>query len=320
MSTWSISEDRATNVRLQRSRAPRVSVVVPARNEARNLEVVLPELPQVHEVILVDGSSKDGTIETARRVMPDIKVVRQTRRGKGNALACGFAAATGDIVVMFDADGSADPKEIERFVATLVEGADFAKGTRFVEGGGSDDITVIRKLGNYFLNTTTNILFRTKYTDLCYGYNAFWRDIVGVIDLRDPAIIDTDGAIQWGDGFEVETIINCRVAAAGLSIVEVPSVERLRIFGESNLNAVSDGLRVLRTIMTERMRARRTRAAAVAIAPASASTLASVPELVAESPTAASAQVPVQRQEVVDLRDHQRAHTMSDSELAGETA
>ena len=139
---------------------PKVSIVVPARNEARNLEVILPELPAVHEVILVDGHSVDDTIETARRVMPDIKVVQQTRRGKGNALACGFASVSGDIIVMFDADGSADPAELPAFVAALTAGADFAKGSRYMHEGGSEDITRLRNMGNFTLGALANGLMR----------------------------------------------------------------------------------------------------------------------------------------------------------------
>jgi glycosyltransferase involved in cell wall biosynthesis len=241
--------------------SPRVSIVVPALNEARNLEVILPQLPDVHEVILVDGNSVDGTTETALRVRPDIVTVKQARKGKGNALAAGFAAVTGDIVVMFDADGSAAPAEIERFIETLKAGADFAKGSRFVKGGGSKDITVIRKAGNWFLNTLFNVGFRSQYTDLCYGYNAFWTDLTPVLDLPDhTAPMAANGRMQWGDGFEIETVINCRFAAAGVEIVEVPSVEERRIFGESNLHAVSDGLRVLKTLMTEWRRQRSLRA------------------------------------------------------------
>ena len=133
----------------ERVSAERVSVVIPARNEARNLPYVLGSLPPgLHEVILVDGHSEDDTIEVARQIRPDIKIVRQTRRGKGNALACGFAEVTGDIIVMLDADGSADPNEIASLCGGAASGADFAKGTRFSKGGSSHDITRIRRLGN----------------------------------------------------------------------------------------------------------------------------------------------------------------------------
>lgn len=236
--------------------SPRISIVIPARNEARNLELILPELPDVHQVILVDGNSVDGTIETALRIMPNIDVVRQTRKGKGNALACGFAAVTGDIIIMFDADGSANPSEIPDYIAALMNGADVAKGSRFAPGGGSEDITRIRSLGNLALNSITNTLLRTKYTDLCYGYNAFWVRVLPHLDLPDVSTpLRADGKMHWGDGFEIETIINCRIAIAGLVTVEVPSVERSRIHGASNLNAVSDGIRVALTILSEKKRA-----------------------------------------------------------------
>jgi hypothetical protein len=249
---------------MQRTGNPRVSVVVPTRNEARNLEVVLPAIaavrPAVHEIIVVDGNSVDGTIETARRVLPWVRVITQTRKGKGNAMACGFAAATGDVIVMFDADGSADPAEIPAFVRALIDGADFAKGSRFVRGGGSDDITLLRKSGNAGLNGVANALFGTAYTDLCYGYNAFWADILPVLDLPPiDAPAPPDGSMLWGDGFEIETVLNCRVAAAGLKITEVPSMERERIFGQTNLRTFADGTRVLRTLAAERRRASRRR-------------------------------------------------------------
>jgi glycosyltransferase involved in cell wall biosynthesis len=250
---------------MQRTGNPRVTVVVPTRNEARNLEVVLPAIaavqPAVHEIVVVDGGSVDGTVDTAQRVLPAAKVIHQTRRGKGNAMACGFAAATGDVIVMFDADGSADPAEIPAFVSALVAGADFAKGSRFAAGGGSDDITLLRRTGNAGLNGVANALFGTSYTDLCYGYNAFWADLLPLLDLPDPdATAPTDGML-WGDGFEIETVLNCRVAAAGLKITEVPSVERQRIFGETNLRTFADGSRVLRTLLAEHRRADRRKAA-----------------------------------------------------------
>ena len=230
--------------------SPTVTIVVPARNEARNLELVLPSLPDVHEVIVVDGHSTDHTEEAVRRTLPSARFIQQTRRGKGNALACAFEAATGDIIVMFDADGSADASEIAAFVSTLVAGADFAKGSRVLGDGGSEDITLLRDSGNRALTAITNVLFGTTYTDLCYGYNAFWRDILPVLALPSPDATEP----QWGDGFEIETLINTRVAAAKLQIHEVPSVELARIHGESNLNTFRDGSRVLRTIVSERRR------------------------------------------------------------------
>jgi glycosyltransferase involved in cell wall biosynthesis len=238
-----------------------VSLVIPARNEARNLELVLPELPVIDEVILVDGNSVDGTADVARAMMPDIKVVNQTRTGKGNALSCGFAAAAGDVIVTFDADGSADPAEIGRFVDALTAGADYAKGCRFRPGGGSYDITIVRQLGARLLSNATNALFRTSFSDLCYGYNAFWRDVVPEFDLPAIGGADRDAAMCWGDGFEIETVLNCRAAAAGLKITEVPSIERRRWFGETNLRTFVDGTRVLRTIIVEWRRMLRVRAA-----------------------------------------------------------
>ena len=233
---------------------PKVSVVIPTLNEARNLPHVFADLPAgLHEVIIVDGNSVDDTVATARRLRPGVRINRQNRSGKGNALACGFAAATGDIIAMVDADGSADPAEIPQFVQALLDGADFAKGTRFAAGGGSCDITRLRRLGNRMLSGLVNLLCRTRYSDLCYGYNAFWRHHAPVFGLYTESDVPAgSGTRLWGDGFEVETLINIRVAQAGLKVTEVASYEHSRIHGVSNLNATSDGWRVLRTIFAER--------------------------------------------------------------------
>ena len=218
-----------------------ISVVIPTLNEAKNLPFVFEHLNQydIAEVILVDGYSTDETVAVAKALRPDIRVVEQSCRGKGNALKHGFAAASGDIIVMLDADGSADPHEIPAFVSVLVDGADFAKGSRFSNGGGSSDITALRRAGNWGLNTLTNVLYGTRYSDLCYGYNAFWSHCLPHMNVDC-------------DGFEVETLINVRVAKAGLSISEVGSYEADRIHGTSNLNTFRDGWRVLKTIMKER--------------------------------------------------------------------
>ncbi len=221
---------------------PTVSVIIPALNEAKNLPHVLPRIPQwVHEVILIPGHSTDETVDVARQLWPSVRVIEQHGRGKGAALRTGFAAATGDIIVMLDADGSMDPKEIPAFVDVLRSGADFAKGSRFLPGGGTVDMEFHRKLGNWGLLLCVRALFGGKYTDLCYGYNAFWTQVAPKLHLN-------------ADGFEIETMMNVRALREGLRIAEVPSFEARRIHGVNNLNTIKDGWRVLKTIIKERFK------------------------------------------------------------------
>ena len=225
--------------------AYRVSVVIPTLNEAANLPHVLPFIPSwVDEVLLVDGYSTDQTVAVARALLPDIRVVQQEGRGKGAALRTCFAVATGDIIVMLDADGSTDPREIPAYVGALLAGADYAKGSRFAQGGGTEDMTVLRQLGNSFFVLLVRALFGERFTDLCYGYNAFWTRFLPVLD---PDV----------DGFEIETLLNLRALRAQLKIREVPSFEYNRKHGESHLKTWPDGWRVLKTIVRERLKPRR---------------------------------------------------------------
>jgi glycosyltransferase involved in cell wall biosynthesis len=218
----------------------RIGAVIPTRNEAANLPHVFARLPleELFEVIIVDGHSSDDTVEVARQLLPSVRVVLADDIGKGYALGCGFAAARSDIIVMLDGDGSTDPAEIPAFLDALFAGADFVKGSRFMAGGGSTDITRLRRLGNRFFTAAVNLLFRKTYTDLCYGYNAFWSDVLPALGIGCS-------------GFEIETLTHIRVAKAGLTVTEVPSVEYERIHGVSHLRPLRDGLRVMRTILSE---------------------------------------------------------------------
>ncbi|HLX89484.1 MAG TPA: glycosyltransferase family 2 protein [Acidimicrobiales bacterium] len=217
-----------------------MSLVIPAKNEARNLPRVLTDIPKVvGEVILVDGLSTDVTHMVATEHRPDIRIVHERKPGKGNALRAGFAAATGDIIVAMDADGSMMSEEIPRLLYFLTHGYDFVKGSRFISGGSSLDITPVRKLGNSMLCSLANAFFETQFTDLCYGFFAFHRKFLPHLALTSQ-------------GFEIETEITVRAAKIGLRMAETPSIEMPRFSGSSNLNAFRDGIRVLRALFHER--------------------------------------------------------------------
>lgn len=219
-----------------------VSVVIPALNEAKNLPFVLPRIPpEVHEIILVDGFSTDDTVQVARALLPPVRIVHQQGPGKGAALRTGFAAATGEIIVMLDADGSTDPAEMPAFIGTLRAGADFAKGSRFLQGGGTLDMPFYRKFGNWGFVMLVRLLFGGHYSDLCYGYNAFWARVLPLLELD-------------GNGFEIETMMNIRALVAGLKVAEVASFESLRMYGDGRLKTIPDGWRVLKTILRERFK------------------------------------------------------------------
>lgn len=244
---------------------PRVSIVMPTLDERENLPYVISRIPQwVHELVIVDGQSQDGTVQVAKELWPNnhivteergrrnysssfdrqrkgtiLRLVSQRRKGKGEALRCGFQAATGEIVVIMDADGSNDPREITSLVGALLSGADVAKGSRFLQGGGTADMPFYRRVGNWGFVMMVRLFFGCRFSDLNYGFLALWRNLVPELELD-------------GDGFEIETMINVRALKLGAKIAEVPSFEDKRIFGESRLKTFPDGWRVLKTILRER--------------------------------------------------------------------
>ncbi len=219
-----------------------VSVVIPTLDEAGNLPYVLNTIPGwVDEVILVDGRSQDDTERIARTLWPAVRVVHESRPGKGAALRAGLEAAKGDVLVAIDADGSMDGAMIGAFRDAIAAGADYAKGSRFAEGAGSADITPFRRFGDAGICFLLRVLFGARYTDATYGYFAVRADRLAWLNIDS-------------DGFEVETLVGIRARRSRMAIAEVPCFETRRIHGTSRLHALRDGMRIFRTIVRERFR------------------------------------------------------------------
>lgn len=219
---------------------PKITVLICTLNEEQNLPYVLPKIPEwVDEILIVDAHSTDNTVEVAKEIRPEVRVLYQPDKGKGNGLRYGIQQASGEIVVTLDADGSTDPEEIPKFIKPLLDGYDFAKGSRFL--GHSLVMSRLRRFGNRLFVWLTNILYGTKYTDLCAGLNAFWTKILQQIDLEGTSPL-------W------EPTINIRLKKRGLKVIEVTQKDSGRIDGRCEARPLRQGLRILRIIIEERFR------------------------------------------------------------------
>ncbi len=216
-----------------------VSVVIPTLNEAANIKEVFPDIPEfVDEIVVIDGDSADGTRDEILKFRSNARIILEKPEGKGAAIRTGFENTTGDLIIMMDADGSHDPKEIPRLLDPVLDGYDAAKGSRMLPGGGSDDFTPFRKFGNRMFVTLVNLMYGAQYTDLCYGYRAFKREALEKLHCTSK-------------GFEIETEQSIRLKKAGLKVKEVPSFEASRKNGDSNLNSIRDGWKIFNIIIRE---------------------------------------------------------------------
>jgi glycosyltransferase involved in cell wall biosynthesis len=206
---------------------PKVTIIICALNEEKNLPYILPKIPSwIDEILLVDGHSKDQTTEVAKQIRPDIKILTQPGKGKGDALKYGIKQASGDIIVTLDADGSTNPEDISKFIQPILDGFDFAKGSRFLRN--RPQMPLHRRLGNWVLTATSNLLHGTKYTDICSGYNAFRKEAFSRIDLVH-------------DGFEMEQEMNVKIKKAGLRVKEVSCIDSGRAGGISKVGSLKQG-------------------------------------------------------------------------------
>jgi glycosyltransferase involved in cell wall biosynthesis len=229
----------------------KISIIIPAKNEEANIYRLISEIPiAVYEIIVIDGNSVDETFNIAKSHPKCTKVIKQIAKGKGAALSRGFAECVGDIVITLDADGSTDPREIPSFIDEIILGNHLVKGSRKIPNGGSEDLTLFRDLGNLFLTSVANMLFKTNWSDLAYGYIAITKDLLSELKINN--FDETySSKLKYGQGFEIESLICCRTAKLGYQIKEVPSFERRRWSGSSNLKSIPDGIRALISILRE---------------------------------------------------------------------
>ncbi len=226
-----------------------VTAIIPTLNEAGNLPYVLDTIPDwVEEVIVVDGRSSDDTERIARLLRPGVKVIHELTPGKGAALRAGVNAASGDYFIALDADGSMDGGHLDAFREAFENGAQYVKGSRFAVGGGSADITRLRRFGDKGICLLMLVLFGARFTDATYGYFGVRADCYDKIRLET-------------NGFETEILFNIRAHRAGLVIAEVPCFEGQRLYGNSNLSALKDGMRIGLYVINERLRGHRGSAA-----------------------------------------------------------
>ena len=215
-----------------------VSIVIPTLDEEGNLDKLLKTIRYElndynYEIIIVDGYSKDKTVKIAKKYK--VKILYDNA-GKGYALIKGFGNSKGNIIVSMDADLSHRPEELKLLINTIKSGYDICMGSRFLNNGGSEDISMIRRIGNKFFVKLINFIYKSNYTDICYGYRSFSRNALKKLSLNEK-------------GFGIETEISIMAKKNNLKILEIPSFEKKRYNGSGKLRTLQDGYVILKTIL-----------------------------------------------------------------------
>jgi glycosyltransferase involved in cell wall biosynthesis len=232
----------------------KLSIVIPVRNERTTVAELIERVQAVDcgmpkELIVVDGASTDGTRE-ALQALPEsdelVLVLEDEARGKGRAVRTGFARATGDIVMVQDADLELEPSEIPTLLAPILDGrTDVVFGSRF-KARGKGTTPWVGYIGNFSLTWAANILFFTHLTDILTCYKVLRTEVARSLDLRC-------------NGFDLDGEITCRILRDGHDIVEVPVTYEPRSVDEGKKLSPSVGWSVLRAIVRTRFSARSSR-------------------------------------------------------------
>jgi glycosyltransferase involved in cell wall biosynthesis len=223
----------------------KVSIVIPAKDEEetigdvlRDLNKIIPTLPYEFEVFVIADHCKDKTAEISTGLGATV-LVNQGSGGKGNALKVGFKVATGDVVVMLDADYSHRPEDLPKFLDGLKSGAGLVVGSRIF--GGSDEYTRVRASGNFIFTAFFGLLFNYYLSDALNGYKAFRKEIV-------------KNFIYKSTNFEIEIELLANTIRNKMKILEVPSHERSRAGGKMKSNTIIHGTKFLLRTLYEGVR------------------------------------------------------------------
>lgn len=219
----------------------KISLLIAALDEAENMPHLLPRIPktpEIAEVILIDGRSTDDTIAVAKALMPDIQVICQDRRGRGDAIRCGAKAASGDYLINLDADSSDRPEEIPLLIEKAREGYDVVKGSRYMKGGGTQDEAWDRFIMVRLTQFVTNTLWRTHYTDTVYG---LWL-------IRRDRFLEMNLQARWNC---LEHEMMGEATRRGLKVAEIPAFEDKRLHGRVKFSYLRDGSRIGWTVFSE---------------------------------------------------------------------
>lgn len=217
---------------------PKVSLIVLTRNEKEGLEKIMPRVKKswVDEILVVDGNSTDGTIEAAKKI--GLKVVQQTKMGRGNAFRVGLENAKGDMLIYFSPDGNEVPEDIPKIINKMKEGHDMVIASRFSKLSKSEDATFVRLLGNKMFTVVINSLYGTKLTDALNGFRAIKTNVMKEIDTT-------------AEHFDIEIQMSMRCIKNGYKVDEIPTVEPNRIGGVAKLNTFVDGWRCTKFLVKE---------------------------------------------------------------------
>ena len=217
----------------------KVTLILPAKNEEGCIGKVLQEVPKklVDEILVIDGHSTDNTVKEVEKYLRPRKdkIITQKSRGYGGAFIEGIKEASGDVIIMMDADGSHNPADIPFLLNKIKEGYDYVMSSRYTAGARSFDDTFIRWLGNQLFTKITNIVHNMHVTDSLYLLTAVKKKDLEKLNLKCK-------------GFEFCTEVIIKASNAGLRFAEISAIERARYNGDSKVSVFTDGLKILMMI------------------------------------------------------------------------